>query len=110
MAYRKDVGGRPIRYPDKVKTARDIMRRHLKEEGLLIKDFSEYMGFATPNTMYDYFHRRHRPLPVQIIDGFVEFVKLDKWDAQQLRWHGAVEAGWQLDQRILQNMIKMEGR
>lgn len=110
MAYRKNVGGRPIVYPEKVKTARDLMRRHLREEGLLIKDFSLHMGFSKVSTMYDYFYRVSRPLPVQIIEGFIEFVKLDKWDAQQLRWHGALESGWQLDQKLLQNMIKMEGR
>lgn len=97
MAYRKDVGGRPIEVPRQIRTARDLMRKHLREEGLLIKDFSAFMGYKSPVNMYDYFYRVKRPLPVQIIDAFCEFVKLDEFDALELRLQGAIDAGWQLD-------------
>lgn len=83
------------------------MRRHLREEGLLIKEFSDHMGFSKHSTMYDYFYRVQRPLPIQIIEGFIEFVRLDEWDAQVLRWHGAIDAGWKLDKRILDEASKL---
>lgn len=37
-----------------------------------------------------------RPLAPQHIDAFIEFLKLDEFDALELRIQGAIEAGWQI--------------
>src|SRR5687768_13529605 len=96
MAFTKNVGGRPIAVPKQIRTARDLIRRHLREERKTVKQFSEFIGYAKPTNLYEYFYRTKRYLPPQIIDAAIEFLKLDEFDALELRIKGAIEAGWQI--------------
>ena len=95
MAYRA-AGGRPIQAPKGgIRTARDLMRRHLREERLRIRDLCPVWDMHE-NSVYRRFYD-HRPFAPQLIDAFVERVKLDEFDAYELRLQAAIEAGWQLN-------------
>jgi chromatin segregation and condensation protein Rec8/ScpA/Scc1 (kleisin family) len=82
VAFRQATG-RKITVRKNPKTARDIMRRHLREEGKRIVDLCEVWDM--------------RPMKPQMIDAFIELLKLDHEDATELRLFAAIEAGWQLD-------------
>lgn len=86
--------GRYIKVPRTIVTVRDIMRRHLREEGWRMYYLGEHWG-VRPNTVKFIFHKK-TPMPPQYIDAFIEALKLDEFDALELRLQGAVEAGWQL--------------
>lgn len=99
MAYRA-AGGRPIKVAKNPKTVRALMRRHLREEKKNIKDLVVPWK-VYPTTVYTYFYKNAKPLPPQLVDAFIEFLKLDEFDAMELRWLGAIEMGWQLDNRYV---------
>lgn len=95
MAFRASCG-RPIQAPKGgVRTARDLMRRHLREERMHIKDLCPVWDMHE-NSAYRRFYDS-RPFTPQMIDGFVELLKLDEFDAYELRLQAAIEAGWQLN-------------
>ena len=99
MAYRKNPGGRPLVYPKNPKAVRDIMRRHMREEGKLQKDFSKYLDISY-SAVTDYFYRKNRPMPPGLVDAFIEWLELDEFDALELRIRGAQEAGWQIERAL----------
>lgn len=107
QSRRRYAAGRRIRVPKKVVSVRDMMRRHLYEErrdqGSLAKAWN-----VKPATVKSIF-MHGRPISPQYIDAFVEDLGLDEFDAQQLRWHGAIEAGWQLDRNLLDVALYMRG-
>ena len=95
MAYRKNPGGRPLVYPKDPKTPRDLMRRHLREEGKRQKDFAAHLDVGH-SAVTDYFCRKGRAMPPGIIDAFIEWLELDEFDALELRIRGAMATGWQI--------------
>lgn len=94
------AAGRRIKVVDSVKTVRDILRRHLREEGRDQKSLATVWD-VKPDTVNHMFWERKRPFAPQHIDAFIEELKLDEFDAMELRWQAAIEAGWQLDKRHL---------
>lgn len=94
MSFRPSTG-RKITVKKNPKTARDIMRRHLREEGKRIADLSEVWDMH-PTSTYRRFYDK-RPMRPQMIDAFIELLKLDHEDATELRLFAAIEAGWQID-------------
>lgn len=99
-ARRRYAAGRRIKVPKQVKTTRDLMRRHLREEGA---DYDALMK-AWNMTRKEYItHRlwRKTPLSPQYIDAFIEAMRLDEFDALELRRLGAIEAGWQIQDLLL---------
>lgn len=95
MAFRPSCG-RPIKAPKGgVRTARDLMRRHLREERLTIRSLCPTWNMHE-NSVYRRFYDK-RPFTPQMIDGFIELAKLDEFDAYELRLQAAIEAGWQLN-------------
>lgn len=95
-ARRRYAAGRRIKVPKKVKTTRDVMRRHMREEG---KDYSELAKAWNMKSAEYVKHRmwRKTPLSPQYIDAFIELMKLDGQDALELRFLAALEAGWQIE-------------
>jgi len=87
--------GRKIKVKKNPKTVRDIMRRHLREEGKRISDVSAPWNMHV-NSAYRRFYDK-RPMTPQMIDSFIEFLHLDQEDATELRLYAAIECGWQLD-------------
>ena len=78
-----------------VKTVRSIIREHLRYAGLTIKhDLARMLGI-TPVGAASLMTKKH-PLAPQHIDVFIEAMKLDEFDALELRLRGAIEAGWQV--------------
>lgn len=49
-----------------------------------------------PSSAYRRFYDK-RPMKPQMIDAFIELLKLDHEDATELRLFAAIESGWQLD-------------
>ncbi|AHB12038.1 hypothetical protein Sano_18 [Xylella phage Sano] len=94
MSFRPSTG-RKITVKKNPKTTRDIMRRHLREEGKRIVDLCDVWDMH-PNSAYRRFYDK-RPMTPQMIDAFVTLLKLDHEDASELRLFAAIEAGWQLD-------------
>lgn len=86
--------GRAITVPRVIATARDIMRRHLREEGWRMQDLGEHWN-VLPGTVKFIFWKK-TPLPPQYVDAFIDALKLDEFDALELRLQAAIEAGWQL--------------
>lgn len=97
------IKGRAITVPERVVTVRDHMRRHLREEGWRMMDLGEHWN-VLPGTVKFIFWKK-TPLPPQYVDAFIDALKLDDFDAAQLRVQGAIEAGWQLHH--LKKLIKV---
>lgn len=95
MAYRAATG-RKIAVKRNPKTARDVMRRHLREEGHTIAALARVWDMH-PTSAYRRFYEPERPLSPQYIEAFIEWLKLDDFDAYELRYLGAIESGWQID-------------
>ena len=93
MAFRQATG-RKIEVEKHPKTVRALMRRHLREEGKLIIDLCPIWDMHE-NSVYRRFYDK-RPYSPQYIESFIEFLKLDEFDATELRLLGAIEAGWKL--------------
>lgn len=92
-------GGRPIRVPPGKASVRQLLRRHLREEGHRMQDLAGPWQ-CKPSTVYDMFCDR-RPLAPGHIDAAIDFLRLDEFDAAELRLLGAHEAGWAIDPEYL---------
>ena len=89
------VIGRRISVQTGVKTVRSIMREHLRESHMTIKgDLARILGITAVGAASLMTHKN--PLAPQHIDAFIEGMKLDDFDALELRLLGAIEAGWQV--------------
>lgn len=93
-ARRRYAAGRRVQVPKTVRTARDLIRRHLREEGRDLRSLAVPWNVKPESVKYIMHHRR--PLAPQHIDAFIESLKLDEFDALELRIQGAIEAGWQI--------------
>ncbi|WP_258077840.1 hypothetical protein [Xanthomonas arboricola] len=93
------VGGRPIRVPVGKATVRQVLKRHLLEEGKRIQDLAEPWQCCVQN-VYDRLSRG-RVLAPGHIDAAIAFLRLDEFDAAELRLLGAREAGWNIDTKYL---------
>lgn len=91
--------GRKITVKKRPITLRDVMRRHLREEGKTIAALSKVWDMH-PTSCYRRFYDK-RPYPPQYVDSFIEWLRLDEFDAQELRLLGAIEAGWQINTALL---------
>ena len=94
MSFRPSTG-RKITVKRNPKTVRDIMRRHLREEGKRIVDLCPVRDMHA-NSAYRRFYDK-RPMTPQMIDAFIALLRLDHEDASELRLFAAIEAGWQLN-------------
>lgn len=97
-------GGRPIRVPRSVDSVRAHLRRHLREEGHRMQALAGPWK-CTPQNVYDLFYRSN-PLGPQHIDAAAAFLRLDEFDANELRLLGAREAGWNIDPQFLEQVPK----
>lgn len=94
MAYRKNIG-RKIEVEKNPKTARALIRRHLREDGLTIANDLAPAWDMHRNSAYKLMYDT-RPLRPGHIEALVELCKLDEFDAQELYVHAAIEAGWKI--------------
>lgn len=93
-ARRRYAAGRRIKVPKTVRTVRDLLRRHMREEGVNLKDLGPVWNMKHQSVKAVMHHRR--PISPQYIDAFIEAMKLDEFDANELRVLGAIEAGWNI--------------
>lgn len=93
-ARKRYAAGRRVRVPAQIRTARDLLRRHLREEGVNQTDLHRAWNIKPESVKSILLGKR--PLSPQYIDAAVEFLKLDEFDALELRLQGALEAGWQI--------------
>ncbi|MCS3807856.1 hypothetical protein [Xanthomonas sp. 4461] len=93
------VGGRPIRVPVGKATVRQLLKRHLLEEGKRIQDLAAPWQCCVQN-VYDRFCKGGAIAPGHI-DAAIAFLRLDEFDAAELRLLGAREAGWNIDTQYL---------
>lgn len=95
MLRKPVVAGRRLVVPTRVRTVRDKIREYLAFEHLTIKhDLSRMLGIS-PVGAASLMTKRF-PLAPQHIDAIVDGLRLDEFDAHELRLMGAIEAGWQL--------------
>jgi hypothetical protein len=80
-------GGRPIRVPLGKFSVRQLLRRHLREDGRRMQDLAAPWQCA-PRAVYDMFCSA-RTFSLQHID------------AAELRLRGAREAGWNIDPTLI---------
>lgn len=88
------VHGRGIVVPKSIVTVRDMMRRHLREEGWQMQWLGEHWNIQPGSVKFVFWKKT--PLPPQYVDAFIEALGLDEFDAAEMRVQGAIEAGWQL--------------
>ncbi|UIX76787.1 hypothetical protein ABFO19_09095 [Xanthomonas citri pv. glycines] len=93
------VGGRPIRVPVGKATVRQLLKRHLREEGKRMHDPAEPWQCCKQN-VYDRFCSACALAPGHI-EAAITFLRLDEFDAAELRLLGAREAGWAIDTKYL---------
>lgn len=102
MAYRKPTG-RPIRVQNSkvgLPTARDLIRKHLRQEGRMVKDLAKAWN-VVPVSAYRIMYTPSRPLSPQYVDAVIDMLRLDDFDATQLRLRAANEAGWNINPEFL---------
>ena len=93
---RQLVGGKRVQVPPQVRSVRDMIRRHLALDRLTIKwDLSRMLGI-TPDAAHYIMTHKHAIAPRRI-EQFIAGMKLDDFDAHELRYQAAIEAGWQLN-------------
>jgi len=88
-------GGRPIRVERGKATVRNLLRRHIREEGRRLQGLAEPWQ-CTRSTVYGAFCNGH-PFSPQHIEAAIAWLGLDEFDANELRIRGAREAGWSID-------------
>ncbi|HEX8586159.1 MAG TPA: hypothetical protein VF680_17335 [Allosphingosinicella sp.] len=96
--------------PTGPRTVRSIMREHLRFHGLDIhNDLSRILG-VTPLYAGTLMRNRHNAAIVpERVELFIEAMKLDSFDATELRLYGAREDGWKLTPRDLIRLKQLYG-
>lgn len=83
--------------PKTVRTVRDMLRKHLYDAQVAQGDLGAVWN-CRPATVKTIMMRKNpRPMSSQYIDAFVEFLKLDDFDATELHRQAAREAGYKID-------------
>lgn len=59
-----------------------------------MKDLGPYWNIQHGSVKFVFWKKT--PLPPQYVDAFIEALRLDEFDAAELRLQAAIEAGWQL--------------
>lgn len=85
-----------------VKTARDLIRRHLRDRGLTIANSLAVWWNMHHNSAYRRMYDKKRPLTPSYVEAVIDGLKLDQLDAHRLRLAAAREAGWLLDPKYLE--------
>lgn len=94
------VPGRYISVKKNPKSSRDLLRRHLREEGkTIVHDLASWWGIH-PNSAYRRMYDTHRPFTPTFIEQAITGLQLDAFDAQELRLLAAREAGWLIDPNL----------
>ena len=95
MSFRPSTG-RKIAVKKLPVTTRDLLRRHLHEEGKRIVPELATAWNMHPNSTYRRMYDP-RPFTPQMIDAAAEMLRLDAFDANELRKRAAYEAGWRIN-------------
>ena len=102
---RQYAAGRRVKAPKTVRTLRDMIRKHLYDSRVTQGSLSA-AWHCKPETVKTIMARRKaRPMSSQYIDAFVEFLKLDDFDATELHRQGAREAGYKIDGPMLDDTV-----
>lgn len=99
MHVRRKITGRPMVIAKDARTVRELLRRHLREEGMRLMDLAPAWG-RSAHTVYSLF-AVDRPLAPEHLEASIQALGLDEFDANELRLQGAREAGWQIDPTFL---------
>ena len=95
MSFRPSTG-RKIAVKKLPVTTRDLLRRHLREEGKrIVPELAQAWGMHG-NSAYRRMYCS-RPFTPQMIDAAVAMLQLDDFDANEIRKLAANEAGWQIN-------------
>ncbi|KAF1016230.1 MAG: hypothetical protein GAK31_01719 [Stenotrophomonas maltophilia] len=81
-------------------TARDMLHRHLHEAGLGLAALAPAWG-CKPFSVWRVFQRAQRHLQPQHVEGAIAVLRLDEFDANDLRLRAAREAGWRIDPNFI---------
>lgn len=95
MSFRPSTG-RKITVKKLPVTVRDLLRRHLREERLQIVPHLAAAWDMHPTSAYRRMYSKN-PFTPQMVDAAIELLRLDEFDANELRVRGAIESGWQLN-------------
>ena len=99
MSFRPATG-RKIQVKWTPRTSRDLIRRHLREEGkTIVRDLASWWDMH-PNSAYRRMYDKRRPMTPGYIEAVIEGCKLDEFDANELRILGAIEAGWNINPKL----------
>ncbi len=82
-------------------TVRDTIRRHMHEAGRNLDSLSAVWG-CKKFSVWRAFQRIDRPLQPHQVEGVIETLHLDEFDANDLRLQAAREAGWKIDPQYLE--------
>lgn len=99
MAYRPATG-RPIVVLSRPKTVRDLIRRHLREEGKTVEHDLARWWDMKPHSAHRCMYNTARKLGPAYIEAAIEGLGLDEFDANELRLYGARDAGWNFNPKI----------
>lgn len=94
MAFRRNLG-RKITVKKNPITVRDLIRRHLREEGALINPHLAEAWNMHPTSAYRRMYETRSLTPAHI-DAVINLLHLDEFDARELHTLGAIEAGWDI--------------
>jgi len=81
-------------------TARDMLRRHLHDAGRNLDSLATAWN-CRRFSVWRIFQRTERPLQPHHVEGAITALRLDEFDANELRLRAAREAGWAIDPKFL---------
>ena len=96
-ARRRYAAGRRVKVPKSVRTVRDMIRKHLYDNRIAQGDLGVVWNVRPATVKTIMMRKAPRPMSSQYIDAFIEFLKLDDFDATELHRQAAREAGYKID-------------
>lgn len=101
MPYRPATG-RPLKADSNPRSARSILRRHLRQSGFTISGSLAKWWNIHPTSAYRLMYSKRKLAP-QYILAAIKGLKLDDFDAQDLILQAAREAGWPIKPEFFLN-------
>lgn len=100
MAFRPATG-RKIEIKLGPRTVRRMIKEHLKYERKTITHDLAKMWNVHHNSAFRIIYEKRRPLAPAYVEAVIAGLKLDDFDANELRLQGAREAGWKINPKFL---------
>lgn len=100
MAFRAPTG-RKLSVELGPRTVKRMIKEHLRYARKTITHDLAKMWNMHHNSAFRLMYHKQRPLKPEYIEAVIAGLKLDEFDANEMRLQGALESGWKIDIKFL---------